>query len=144
MTALHPLAESVDHPAPARDALPRWRLLAGLVLAPAAYSLLIVTGYTIAANACAARIRPSAAVVLVTVVALGAILAGLAISIGNFRRTRDEGGGGHAGTQDIGDGRTRFLAYFGLCASGLFALAVVVQLTSFVLLDQCLGLPALP
>lgn len=144
MRALHPLAVTVEHPSPARGELPRWRVIVGLTLAPAAYALLVVTGYTIAANACAAQLRPSVAVVLVTFLALVAILAGLGISISNFRRTRHEGSGGHAGVQDIGDGRTRFLAYAGLCASGLFALAVVVQLTSFVLLNQCLGLPALP
>lgn len=144
MSALHPLTDAVDHPAPARDRLPRWRLIAGLMLAPGAYALLVVLGYGISASACADQLRPGTPVLVLTALALAAIVAGLALSLGTFRRTRDEGEHGHAGTQDRGDGRTRFLAYAGLCGSGLFVLALLVQLTAFVLLGQCLGLPALP
>lgn len=144
MSELHPLARAVEHPSAAKGTLSRWRIVTGLTLAPAAYALLVISGYMVAANECGAGQQPSVAIKLVDFVAIAAIATGLLISFANFRATRKEAGGGHAETQDIGEGRTRFLAYAGLCASGIFGLAVLIHLTSIFVLDRCLGFPALP
>jgi hypothetical protein len=144
MSELHPLATAVTHPSPKKGVLPSWRIFAGLALAPGAYSVLIVAGYAVSASECEFVRKADAAVWLIVAVALLAILAGVAISLGNFTRTREEAQGGHARTQDVGDGRTRFLAYAGLCASGVFGLAAVIQLAAIVLIHRCVGLPVLP
>jgi hypothetical protein len=144
VSELHPLARAVEHPSSAKGTLARWRIVTGLVLAPAAYALLVISGYTIAANECSAGAHPSVTLRLVDFVAIAAIATGLLISLINFRTTRTEAGGGHSATQDIGEGRTRFLAYAGLCASGIFGLAVLIHLTTIFVLDRCLGFPALP
>ena len=103
----------------------------------------VVLSYALAADTCA-RGATQAGIAAVNLAALAAIATGLAISIGNYRRTRDEGEGSHREVQSSGDGRSRFLAYFGLCASGVFGLAVLVQLASILVIHRCLGLPTLP
>jgi hypothetical protein len=114
------------------------------VLAPAAFALQVVVGYAVAADTCDSSRNGWTTLPLINLIAFTAIGAGLAISLGNFRRTRREGDGDHRAVQSSGRGRTRFLAYFGLCMSGVFALAVLVQLTSILVLHRCIGLPVLP
>ncbi len=144
MSDLHPLAGAVSHPSPLRGSLARWRVLVGLLLAPGAYATQVVASYVIAAQSCSMADESNLLLVAVNLVALAAILFGLAIAIGNYRRTRGEASGGQSDTQDIGDGRSRFLAYCALCSSSIFGLAVIIQLTSILVLHRCLGLPVLP
>jgi len=139
MTRLHPLAPALSHPSPARAEVSPLRLIAGALLAPIGYGAQVVIGYTIGAVGCARQLASWPVLLVVTVVALAAIFAGLAVSIGNFRRTRHEAEGDHARLQDRGEGRTRFLAYCGLCSSGIFASAALVQLASMIVLHQCVG-----
>jgi len=139
MTDLHPLARAVSHPSPAKGDLPRWRVMAGVTLAPAAFSLQVIASYVVAADRCAVSDAPALSLVAINLLALLAVLTGLGIAIANFSATRSEKSGGHQATQEIGEGRTRFLAYCGLCASAIFGLAVIVQLTSILTLSACLG-----
>ncbi|MEO7680481.1 MAG: hypothetical protein ABIS14_07280 [Sphingomonas sp.] len=139
MNDLHPLAQAVSHPSPAKGNLPRWRVIAGVTLAPAAFALQVVASYIVAADACGAGRAPDLSLVVINLVALIATVAGLLVAIANFRATRAEKPGGHQDVQEIGEGRTRFLAYCGLCASGIFGLAVIIQLTSILTLSSCLG-----
>ncbi len=104
-------------------------MIGGVTLAPIAFSLQVMLSYTLAADT-AQGVPPQAGIAAVNLAALAAIANGLAISIGNFRATRDEKEGGHREVQASGEGRTRFLAYCGLCASAIFGLAVIVQLTA--------------
>lgn len=144
MSKLHPFAPGVSHPSQSKGVLPAWRVFAGLTLAPAAYALLIIAGYAVSAQQCQTQAHSNLAVWVIDLVAIIAILAGFGISLTNFMRTRGEGKGGHRQTQDIGDGRTRFLAYAGLCASAIFGLAALVQIAAILVIHRCLGLPALP
>ena len=139
MSEIDRLTQSVDHPAPKRGELPRWRILAGLLLAPLAFSLQIVASYVVAALGCDAGRQPHLILYAIVIGAVVTMIAGLLIALANFRATRDEAGGSHQATQDKGDGRTRFLAYFGLCASAVFALAALVQLSSIITLAACVG-----
>ena len=143
MSGLHHLAPGLSHPSPARAEVSPLRLIAGALLAPIGFGVQVVIGYTVGAVGCARQLAPWPVMLVVTVVALGAIFGGLTISIGNFRLTRDEAEGDHARLQDRGEGRTRFLAYCGLCSSGIFALATLVQLASMIVLHQCVGSPPL-
>ncbi|QGN54130.1 hypothetical protein [Novosphingobium sp. Gsoil 351] len=144
MSDLHPLISAVSHPAPLKGTLPRWRIVLGLVLAPGAFAAQVIVSYALAAISCDGGGASRPIITGVNLLALVVIATGLIVSAGNFRRTRGEGKGGHRKVQSEGDGRTRFLAYFGLCASIVFALAVIVQLTSLIILHRCLGLPTLP
>ncbi|MBX7500409.1 hypothetical protein K3181_02980 [Qipengyuania sp. YG27] len=144
MSDLPPLVNAVSHPAPLRNDLPRWRIVLGLVLAPSAFALQVVVSYALAADACGEGGASLIGLAAINLVALALIIVGLGTSIANYRRTRSEGEGSHRAVQSQGDGRSRFLAYFGLCTSGVFALAVLVQLTSILVMHQCLGLPTLP
>ncbi len=139
MSDLHPLARAVSHPSPARGDLPRWRVIAGMTLAPAAFAIQVIASYVIAANSCGLGGAPDATLIAVNLIALAITVTSLLIAFANFRATRAEKSGGHKKVQEIGEGRTRFLAYCGLCASGIFGLAVIVQLTSILTLSTCLG-----
>jgi hypothetical protein len=139
MSDLHALARAVSHPSPGKGTLPRWRILAGVTLAPAAFALQVVASYIVAADACGAGRAPDLSLVMINLVALVVTVAGFLIAVANFRATRAEKPGSHHDIQEIGEGRTRFLAYCGLCASGIFGLAVIVQLTSILTLSACLG-----
>jgi len=143
MTALHPLAPALSHPSPQRAEVSATRLVAGALISPLGYGAQVIVSYVIGAVGCAQGRAPWAQLLAVNLAALVAILGGLAISLGNFRRTRGEAGGDHARAQDRGDGRTRFLAYCGLCSGGIFALATLIQLTAVLVLDRCIGAPAL-
>lgn len=140
MTGLHPLARAVSHPSPARGVLPRWRAIAGVTLGPGAFSVQVVASYVVAANRCSAGGAPDFWLVAINLVALALVMTGLGVAIVNFRATRGEKSGDHQALQEVGEGRTRFLAYCGLCASAIFCLAVIVQLTAILTLSACLGI----
>ncbi len=140
MSDLHPLARAVSHPSPGKSDVSMWRIIGGVTLAPFAFSLQVIASYVIAANGCGAGAAPSGWLVAINLVALTATIAGITLAIANFRATQDEKAGGQKRVQEIGEGRTRFLAYCGLCGSAIFGLAVIVQLTAIFTLSACLGL----
>lgn len=139
MSDLHPLARAVEHPSPGKRIIPVWRLVVGVILAPSAFALQVVVSYVVAANGCAAGGGPSGWLLPINLAALAATIAGFVIAITNFQATREEKPGGHRRMQEVGEGRTRFLAYCGLCASAIFGLAVIVQFTAILTLSACLG-----
>lgn len=139
MSGLPAMASTGGNPSPAKNNLARWRVIAGVTLAPVAFAAQVVASYVIAANMCATTFAPAPTLVIVNVTALAITASGLIIAILNFRATVGEKAGGQRHVQEIGEGRTRFLAYCGLCASGIFGLAVIVQLTSILTLSTCLG-----
>ncbi len=141
--ALHPLAHDVSHPAPQRPLVALWKLWAGLLLAPIAFSLQVVVSYTIGSDLCSAGGAPSPWLLMTNIAT--ALLAGLGIWIAwsNWRVTRHEAGGDIHQSADRGDGRTRFMALFGLSWSALFLFAVVVQALVLVYFGPCIGFSAL-
>ncbi|MBV1691375.1 hypothetical protein KRR38_27750 [Novosphingobium sp. G106] len=139
MSDLHPLARAVSHPSPGKRDVALWRIVGGVTLAPAAFSLQVVASYVVAANGCGAGRPPNFWLVAINLAALTATIVGMGIAIANYRETRGEKRGDQKCVQEIGEGRTRFLAYCGLCASAIFGLAVVVQLTAIFTLSACLG-----
>lgn len=139
MSDLHPLARAVSHPSPSKREVPVWRIIAGLALSPSAFLMQVIASYGVAANGCDAGAAPKLWLMAINLVALAATIAGMTIAIANFRATRDEKEGGQKRLQEVGEGRSRFLAYCGLCASAIFGLAVIVQLTAIFTLSACLG-----
>ena len=139
MSQLHPLAPAVEHPSPAKHRLAPWRTIAGIALAPVAFVLQVTASYVVAALGCSASHAPANWLIGIDVFALGMTVAGIVIAAGNFRWTRNEKDGGQQQLQEVGEGRTRFLAYCGLCTSAMFSLGVIVQLLAIVMVSACVG-----
>ena len=131
------------HPAPARHAVTALALAFGLSAAPLAWLATHLGAYFLSSHLCApmngvrASSMASAAsppFLLLTAVMFILALAGLAVSLVSWRKTRTERGGGEAQLLDVGEGRTRFLSMCGLLVSaaflGLFLFTVVPMLVA--------------
>jgi hypothetical protein len=110
------------------------RLFAGIVIAPVAWALQVLTGYALAAHACypadaalAAPLWPNlrAIVGAASAVLWLLLLAGCAIAWRNWKATRPPPEAGAQMAVEAAPGRRRFMALCGVMVSGLFA---VVQL----------------
>lgn len=151
MDDLHPLSPQVRHPSPERAKVSLPLMLAALFLAPAVWSLQILSAYVLAARACFPTYAPLAGTrvpgmsgwtVAGSVVALA--LAGVAMwaSATAWRRTRGEKKGGTHQALDVGEGRTRFLALCGVIVTAIFAAAIIFEALAALLLRQCLNAAA--
>ena len=115
------------------------RLWAGVVIAPAAWSVSELLGYWLAARACdrgSASTAANAGVVQdVLAVVLGLVaVTGLVIAVGNWRRVRESSGstGGPAAW-----GRAEFMALGGTVASALFVLGIILFALPPLLVNAC-------
>jgi hypothetical protein len=105
------------------------RLWAGVLLAPAAWSVAELLGYFLVARACdrepAAGMAHAGITQGVVAIVLGIIaIVGLAIAISNLRRVGDVGGREMPGVPTA-RGRARFMALAGVVMSSLFVLGIV-------------------
>ncbi len=66
-------------------------------------------------------------------------LLALLVSWRAFQRTREEAGGGAAHLLEVGGGRTRFLALWGMVLGSAFAAASAMTAVAFILLPRCAG-----
>lgn len=140
----------MSHPAPARSEIRESLLWLGLFGAPVLWSLQLLANYAAIAHGCSpapdghAALSVGglrAAVWMVTVVAAaGAAAAGLA-AWRAWQRTKGERAApnaeAHESLREIGEGRTRFMAFLGLLSSGLFLIAVLFSALSLVLVPGC-------
>lgn len=140
---LHPLADDVSHPAPQKHLVASWKLWTGLLLAPLALSLQVVVSYIVGSDVCSAGGAPLPWLLMINIAT--ALLAGFGMfaAWSNWRATRHEAGGDVHHSADRGDGRTRFMALFGLSWSALSLFAVVVQALALVYFGPCIGFSAL-
>ena len=79
------------------------------------------------------------AMVLSTAAALAIALFALLVSWRVFRRTKEEASGGAAQLIELGAGRTRFLALWGVLLGIGFALATAITALAFFTLPRCAG-----
>jgi hypothetical protein len=142
MSQLHALAQAVDHPAPARGSVPRWRLIASMALAPVSFAAQVVCSYVVASVLCREGAPPQAILLVINALAIVVAVAGFVLSVSSWRATRGEKPGGARATIDIGEGRTRFLALCGLWGSSIFLLAVLLDLTAIAAFSACPGAAA--
>ena len=138
MSELDRLTGAIGHPAPSRHKVAPWRLVLGLVLAPASFLLQIVGSYVVAARVCNLGSDPRNWTIGINAVAVIGALAGMWFAWHGFRATRHEKKGGARQAIDTGEGRTRFIAACGFAESGIFLLAVTLGLTSVLTVSQCL------
>jgi len=148
MGDLHHLTPQVRHPSPERRKVSIPLMLAGLLLAPAVWTVQILSAYVLAARSCFPTYSPLAGArvpgmsgwtVAGSLVAL--LLAGCSLwaSATAWRRTRAEKKGDAHQALDAGEGRTRFLALCGVIITAIFAAAIIFDALAALLLRQCLN-----
>jgi hypothetical protein len=136
----------IGHPAPDRGRVGLGVLMLALLGAPAAWSLQHLALCAIASVACSGELEgaPGADQAwlswVLPLINLGALLAaGLATALAAriLRRTRHEFGAG--GVMDAGEGRTRFLAIWGIWLGTVFMLAIAFNTISVFWAGLCTG-----
>jgi hypothetical protein len=144
MTALHPLANGVEHPAPLRHLAPPWLVLAGLFAAPAAWALQLLISYGLNGDACSANPAAGPApfglndilLAAIGTIAIATCFFGFWAARRTWQLTRNEKPGGHHEGLTAGAGRTRFLGLSGMIAAAIFIIG-----TAFALLVPFLESP---
>jgi len=138
------------HPAPHRDRLTGLGASLLLYTGPLAWFVQLNVGVTMTSWPCFPSMdrldRPLpgyewtriGAVAVLVVCALAAAIAGF-LSWRKFAEVREEKEGGHDDLVEVGHGRTRFIALWGMYLGLGFALATLVTLVAFLMVPRCLG-----
>jgi hypothetical protein len=141
-----PAQFDIGHPAPARDIVPLWRVVFGLLGAPAAWSLQLAATSAIGGLAClgpaGGRPGPNVdwAVTGLFSINLAAVLlaaAALAVAGLDYRRTRREEQHRSGHVMKAGEGRTRFLSVMGAWIGVLFLIATLASTISIIWRGAC-------
>lgn len=137
---------SIKHPARHRHRVGLTALFFGLAAAPAAWNAQLLFSVALSAHACYPRDVPlelpiwgNLWAILLTIGVAGiavAIVGGL-VSFRNWRLTFDEAPGSVHHLLDNGEGRTRFIAMFGMLTSVLFALGLAFATAAVFLVPLC-------
>jgi hypothetical protein len=137
----------IGHPAPHRDRAELSALAFGLAGAPFAWALQLFVNYGIASRVCfpgaipqLSAIGTSSAwftILVVELVALAVSVLAAVISYGSWRATRHEAAGETSHMVEAGEGRTRFLALWGLLTSVGFAIAIMFSLVGLFVVPLC-------
>lgn len=138
------------HPAPHRDKAPVFQSGFGLLGGPLAWFVQLCVGYALSSWPCFShderRVAPLngyewtwAALGGVSLAALVVAIAALYVSANIYRRTRNEQRGNHWHLLEVGSGRTRFLALWGMIGGGGFAIAISFTAVGFFILPRCGG-----
>ena len=140
----------VKHPAPHRSEVSGKILVFAIVAAPVVWSLQVLLGYALSSHACFPREYPLAVLpqgwgglphALLAVTAVAFVIAAAASFMGyrSWRKTAGEAGGGHKHLIEVGEGRTRFMAAWGLWIGALFAVALIFDALGLYLVSSCGG-----
>jgi hypothetical protein len=133
MTAL-----AAAHPARHRDRVRLWVLVFGMAAAPLLWLAQLIVSYCVSAIACYGGDHPTTiasgapvrtALLVFDAVALIVALAAAIVSFASWRTVRAE--------QDIGGGRTRFMALWGIMSSLCFLGAIVFHSIASVMAPLC-------
>lgn len=138
------------HPAPQRDRVSSLQGVFGLLGGPGAWFIQLCAGYSLASWPCfpldERRVLPLRnydwTLEAIVAVSIGAILVAVSAAIVSrnmFRRTRDEAGGNPEHLLEVGTGRTRFIAVWGMALGSVFALAIAMTTVAFWVLPRCAG-----
>ncbi|MEA2839145.1 MAG: hypothetical protein QOF41_475 [Methylobacteriaceae bacterium] len=148
MTESGASAMMVEHPAPHRERVHLAVLLFGAFVGPIVWALHLFANTAIAGQVCypgpVPRLTPSPAEAalrlllgLSGVVAIIIALIGAYVSYRSWRATREEREGSHHHLIEVGEGRTRFLAFAGMFMSLGFALVIFCDTVSVLLVQAC-------
>jgi hypothetical protein len=137
---------SARHPSPQRHRVGLAALFFGLAAAPLGWNVQLLLSTALSGHACYPRDVPLAVpawsgtwgvLLAIGVAGLALAAAGGLVSWRNWRRTRGESAGAAERLFEVGEGRTRFLAMFGLLASFLFAIGIVFATAGVLLVPLC-------
>lgn len=139
-----------QHPAPQADKLSTGMALTMLFAGPLAWFLQLCASVVLLGWPCFPMMdrlgqpmlhygwtRLAAAVLLLIALAV-AVAAGL-LSLRKLREVSDEKEGGHRDLIEIGHGRTRFTAMWGVILSFSFAVVIVLTAIPFLLVPRCVA-----
>jgi hypothetical protein len=135
-------------PAPHRRRISIAALFSALLAAPLAWSAQLLVNYGLASHACFAKETPShffrrgwewvgSATIAVNLACLAIAITAIIASLSIWRRTREEAPGGHESALDIGQGRTRFLAIWGVWSGVWFALQILFATVAIFWVPPC-------
>lgn len=146
MATEDPSQISLKHPAPHRYRVGLTALFFGLAAAPVAWNAQLLFSVALSAHACYPRDVPLLLPIwsklwgiLLVIGGIGIVLAiaGGLVSWRNWRRTFEEAAGSAHHLLDVGEGRTRFLAMFGMLTSFLFTLALLFATAGVFVVPLC-------
>jgi len=142
-------ASAGQHPAPKSESMGLAESFFAVFAGPLAWFVQLTAGFALATQPCfsggdahaptpAAGWTHTAMVALVAACCMVALLASL-VSWWAYQRTGDEGGGNHRHLLDVGTGRTRFLALWGVILGGGSAVVTLFTAVALVVLPRCGG-----
>lgn len=138
------------HPAPQRKRVSTFSSAFGLLGGPLAWFVHLCGGYGLASWSCFPKDQRGMAPlvgaswsgpVMIGLLVAGVVIAALSLVIArrNFNRTRGEGAGEQGHVSEVGAGRTRFIALWGMLLGGGFAVATLFDVVAFLVLPRCAG-----
>jgi hypothetical protein len=143
-------ASMSHHPAPHRHQVSLFESAFGLVGGPVAWFIQVCANYTMASWPCfpeeQRNLLPQAgygwtwsAIIAVSIATFVIAVAAFLVSRRAYNRVRDEAHGDHQHLIDVGSGRTRFLALWGMIFSAAFAVGIAMDGVAYFLLPRCAG-----
>jgi hypothetical protein len=141
-------AYHVEHPAPDAGAVGLPLLFAGLLLPPLAWTIELFVDYGLASHACFPRAQPLlstppgwgtvwSTLLAVNIAALLVACVATFISFCIWRRTRGAVSSRQEELVEAGEGRTRFLAVWGIWTGVWFAIAILFNTIAVFAVPTC-------
>jgi hypothetical protein len=138
-------AMMVEHPAPHRQRVHIAVLLFGAFIGPIVWALHLFANSAIAGQVCYPGPAPRLTQVAMLRPLLGAsggiaivlALIGTYVSYRSWRTSREEREGSHHHLIEVGEGRTRFLAFAGMFTSLVFALVIFCDTFGVLMVPAC-------
>jgi hypothetical protein len=148
---------SAGHPAPQRGNVPLWTLWFGFLGAPLGWTLQTLANTAVASHGCFPQLFPlrepstgglRGILFVISLVAIVAGVAALAMSWSTWRRTSGEhqqgSGAGrehgeHTAALETGEGRTRFMALSGVMTSLVFLVVILAHTAAVFVVLPCNG-----
>ncbi len=138
------------HPAPLRHQQSRGEALFSVFGGPVAWFVQLCAGYALATWPCFPqdhrRVLPQSGYLWSFPLMVALLIAGVVVALAafgvawrTFRRTRNEAGGDHRHLMEVGAGRTRFIALWGMLLGAGFAVATSLTAVAFLLVPRCDG-----
>jgi amino acid transporter len=138
------------HPAPLRHRVSLVEAAFSVLAGPLAWFVQLCAGYALATWPCFPEdhrtLIPQSGYLWSFPLMVALLIAGVLVALGAFAvswrtyaRTRDEAGGDHQHLIEVGVGRTRFLALWGMLLGAGFAVATSLTAIAFLLVPRCDG-----